>query len=62
MPTEWSPDLFGLARVAGRPVVASFDGGAIASDTGALLLGATDRATGWSIGSRPASAMRVRWS
>jgi hypothetical protein len=27
-------------------VVASFDGGAIASDTGALLLGAKDRATG----------------
>ena len=44
MPTECSLDLFGFARVAGRSVVASFDGGAITSDAGALLLGATDRA------------------
>jgi len=44
MPTECSPDLFGFARVEGRAVVASFDGGAITSDAGALLLGATDRA------------------
>jgi hypothetical protein len=46
MPTESSPDLFGFAGVAGRAVVASFDGGAITSDAGALLLGATDRAIG----------------
>ncbi len=46
MPTECSPDLFGFARVAGRAVVASFDGGTITSDAGALLLGATDRAIG----------------
>jgi len=46
MPTECSPDLFGFARVEGRAVVASFDGGAITSDAGALLLGATDRAIG----------------
>ena len=46
MPTECSPDLFGFARVEGRSVVASFDGGAITSDAGALLLGATDRAIG----------------
>jgi hypothetical protein len=38
--------LFGFARVAGRAVVASFDGGAITSDAGGLLLGATDRAIG----------------
>jgi hypothetical protein len=44
MPTQCSPDLFGFARVAGRSVVAGFDGGAITSDAGALLLGATDRA------------------
>jgi hypothetical protein len=44
MPTECSPDLFGFARVEGRAVVASFDGGAITSDAGALLLGSTDRA------------------
>jgi len=44
MPTECNPDLFGFARVEGRAVVASFDGGAITSDAGGLLLGATDRA------------------
>ena len=42
MPTECSADLFGFARVEGRAVVASFDGGALTSDAGALLLGATD--------------------
>jgi hypothetical protein len=36
--------LFEFARVEGRRVVASFDGGAISSDGGALLLGQTDRA------------------
>src|SRR5947209_5162408 len=46
MPTECSADLFGFAPVEGREVVAPFDGGAITSDTGALLLGATDRAIG----------------
>ncbi len=46
MPTECSADLFGFARVEGREVVAAFDGGAITSDAGALLLGATDRALG----------------
>lgn len=46
MPTECNPELFGFARVEGRAVVASFDGGAITSDAGALLLGATDRAIG----------------
>src|SRR6266540_4340821 len=44
MPTECSPDLFGFAPVEGREVAAAFDGGAITSDAGALLLGATDRA------------------
>src|SRR5204863_6111674 len=46
MPTECSADLFGFAPVEGRAVVAAFDGGAISSDAGALLLGATDRAIG----------------
>jgi hypothetical protein len=36
--------LFGFAPVEGRKVVAGFDGGAITSDAGALLLGSTDRA------------------
>ena len=44
MPTECSADLFGFAAVEGREVVAAFDGGAITSDAGALLLGATDHA------------------
>jgi len=43
MLTQCSPDLFGFAPVTGRSVVAGFDGGAITSDAGALLLGATDR-------------------
>ena len=46
MPTECSPNLFGFSRVEGRRVVAGFDGGAVTSDAGALLLGATDRAIG----------------
>jgi Transposase DDE domain group 1 len=44
MPTECSAELFEFARVEGRAVVAGFDGGAVTSDAGALLLGATDRA------------------
>jgi hypothetical protein len=46
MPTECSPTLFEFAPVAGRAVVAGFDGGVITSNAGALLLGATDRAIG----------------
>ena len=44
MATECSADLFGFAPVEGREVVAAFDAGAVTSDAGALLLGATDRA------------------
>jgi hypothetical protein len=46
MPTDCSTDLFGFTEVEGREVVAAFDGGAITSDAGALLLGAADRAIG----------------
>ena len=46
MPTECSATLFEFAPVEGRRVVAGFDGGAITSDAGALLLGQTDRAIG----------------
>src|SRR5436190_13531464 len=46
MPTDCSANLFGFAPVEGREVVAVFDGGAISSDAGGLLLGATDRAIG----------------
>jgi hypothetical protein len=42
MPTECA--LFEFSPVECRLVVASFDGGAITSDAGALLLGQTDRA------------------
>ncbi len=44
MPTECSAELFEFAPVERRVVVAGFDGGAITSDAGALLLVATDRA------------------
>jgi len=44
MQTECSAKSSGFARVAGRPVVADFDGGALTSDAGGLLLGAADRA------------------
>ena len=46
MPTECNPEHLEFARVEGRRVVAGFDGGAVTSDAGGLLLGATDRAIG----------------
>jgi hypothetical protein len=46
MPTECNPEQLEFARVEGRRVVAGFDGGAVTSDAGGLLLGATDRAIG----------------
>ncbi len=46
MPTECNPTLFDFARVEGRAVMASFDGGRLTSDAGALLLGAADRVIG----------------
>src|ERR1700759_976621 len=46
MPTDCSPTLFDFAPVEGRTVVASFAGGAIPCDAGALLLGATDKVLG----------------
>ncbi len=46
MPTECSPSQLAFGTVDGRSVVAGFDGGAMTTDAGALLLGATDRAIG----------------
>jgi len=46
MPTECSPPAFDFGMVEGRRVVAAFDGGAVSSDAGGLLLGAADRAIG----------------
>src|SRR5271167_3926032 len=46
MPTECNPATMLFAPVEGRRVAADFDGGAITSDAGALLLGASDRAIG----------------
>src|SRR5262249_26962570 len=46
MTTDCSTNLFGFTEVEGREVVAGFDGGAITSDAGALLLGAADGAIG----------------
>jgi hypothetical protein len=44
MPTECSAESFDFGTVEGRCVEAAFDAGLVTSDTGALLLGATDRA------------------
>lgn len=46
MLSECSAKSFGFARVELRSVVSAFDGGAVTSDAGGLLLGATDRAIG----------------
>ena len=46
MPTECNAKPSEFARVEGRPVVAEFDGGAVTSDAGGLLLGAADKAIG----------------
>ncbi len=46
MRTQCSAKSFGFARVESRDVVAAFDGGAVTTDGGGLLLGATDRAIG----------------
>jgi len=46
MPTECNPTLLDFAPAAGRKVVARFDGGAITSDAGALLVGATEKVLG----------------
>jgi hypothetical protein len=43
MQTECSAEPIVFGRVEGRPVVAAFDGGALTSDAGGLLLGAADR-------------------
>ena len=46
MPTECNPSQLAFGTVDGRSVMAGFDGGAMTTDAGALLLGATDRAIG----------------
>jgi hypothetical protein len=46
MLTECSAPALEFTGLNGRSVVAAFDGGAITSDAGALLLGETDRAVG----------------
>jgi hypothetical protein len=43
MPTQCSTVQFDFGRVEGHKVVASFDGGTITSDAGAVLLGQTNR-------------------
>ena len=48
MPTECSPDSLDFASLGGRKVTAAFDGGAMTSNAGALLLRETDLAIGLS--------------
>ena len=59
MPAQCRPEQLVFALVEGRSVVASFTGGVITSDAGALLLGATDRAMTWSSASPPVFRMLV---
>ena len=46
MPTECSQEFLDFASLGSRKVTASFDGGAMTSNAGALLLRETDRAIG----------------
>jgi hypothetical protein len=46
MPTQCSAEQLEFSCVAGRRVVAAFDGGTVSSDAGALLLGRADEAIG----------------
>ncbi len=46
MPTQCNGETFGFGRVGCRRVEAAFDGGAITSDAGALLLGRVDQTIG----------------
>jgi len=46
MPADRIAVLFAFPPLAGRHVVAAFDGGTITSDASALLFGATDRGIG----------------
>jgi hypothetical protein len=46
MPTECSSEQVEFEGLGRRRVVAAFDGGAVTSDAGALLLRHTDRAIG----------------
>jgi hypothetical protein len=46
MPTECTPRLFGFGAIERKAVTACFDGGAITSNAGALLLGQVDRGLG----------------
>jgi hypothetical protein len=53
MATECTPTLFAFEAVERKAVVASFDGGMITSNGGALLLGQVDRGLGLSGTSSP---------
>jgi len=44
MPTECSAKASIFTPMEGRPVLAEFEGGAVTSDAGDLLLGAADKA------------------
>ena len=52
MQTECSAERSMFGRVEGRSVVAEFDGGALTSDAGGLLLGAADQRLGLFAGLR----------
>ena len=52
MQTECSAERSMFGRVEGRSVVAEFDGGALTSDAGGLLLGAPTNVWAWFAGLR----------
>ncbi len=56
MQTECSAELSVFGRVEGRPVMAAFDGGALTSDAGGLLLGRRTEGSIWFDGLRDVSA------
>ena len=58
MRTECSPDSLDFASLGGRNVTAAFDGGAMTSNAGALLLRETDRLIGLS---RQSGGLLHRW-
>ena len=59
MPTHCNLDSLDFGSAEGRSIVAGFDGGQITSNSGALLLGATDKTIACSGGSQRPSPTRA---
>jgi hypothetical protein len=57
---EPTPPLAGLSPVAGKPLIARFDGGQLSSDGGLLALRRSSIGSASPTGSPPASTIRAR--